>query len=115
MKSIYWTLFAFCVVVLGLGLLVSFAPTPEESLVADLRQDADNWRIEIIKPTLTLRDPARTQEQLTAFLRKHGRPTDVFLIHCAQLLAVVALFSGMGWYREINWERRSQLAIGPSQ
>ena len=108
MISFYRIVLALCIAPLVFGLLVCFAIPLEESFASQLERSPDSWQIHIndARQAWIGKDDKRAKELLLKFLQENHVPTYKKLDYTATGLVIVAVFAGIGLYREKSYQKR---------
>jgi hypothetical protein len=108
MISFYRIVLAICIVPLVFGFLVCFAIPLDESFASQLERNPAAWQIHIdqMHQAWIGRDDNRAKELLLKFLQQNHVPTYKKLGYTATGLTIVAIFAGIGLYREKYYQRR---------
>ena len=109
MISLYRIVLVLCIVPLIFGFLVCFAIPLPESFASQLERSPDAWQIRLDQAhqAWIARDDKRAKDLLLKFLEANHVPTYKKLGYTAIGLAIVAVFAGIGLYREKYYQSRS--------
>ena len=108
MISFYRIVLALCIAPLIFGFLVCFAIPLQESFASQLERSPDSWQIHIndARQAWIGKDDKRAKELLLKFLQENHVPTYKKLGYTAIGLVIVAVFAGIGLYREKSYQKR---------
>ena len=108
MKTVYLLLLVVGLLWIGLGLVVTFATSPEENLAIKLSREPRNWELRITQESYFLKKDEESEYNtlLKAFVEKNQRISQIRRHEGDIAVGIACVFCIAGWIRERKYENR---------